>query len=129
MNGVVGMVDLLRRTKLDDDQREMLNTIRESGLSLLALLNDILDISKIEAGKIDLERTVTDPVVLAEQALAAVAPNAAKNDQSLIVQGDAGLPVNLLVDNLRVRQILTNLVGNAIKFSDEATEIVVRLEL
>ena len=49
MNGVVGMVDLLRRTKLDDDQREMLNTIRESGLSLLALLNDILDISKIEA--------------------------------------------------------------------------------
>ena len=58
MNGVVGMVDLLRRTKLDDDQREMLNTIRESGLSLLALLNDILDISKIEAGKIDLERTV-----------------------------------------------------------------------
>ena len=129
MNGVVGMVDLLRRTKLDDDQREMLNTIRESGLSLLALLNDILDISKIEAGKIDLERTATDPVVLAEQALAAVAPNAAKNDQSLIVQGDAGLPVNLLVDNLRVRQILTNLVGNAIKFSDEATEIVVRLEL
>ena len=129
MNGVVGMVDLLRRTKLDDDQREMLNTIRESGLSLLALLNDILDISKIEAGKIELERTVTDPVVLAEQALAVVAPNAAKNDQSLIVQGDAGLPVNLLVDNLRVRQILTNLVGNAIKFSDEATEIVVRLEL
>ena len=49
MNGVVGMVDLLRRTKLDEDQREMLNTIRESGLSLLALLNDILDISKIEA--------------------------------------------------------------------------------
>ena len=129
MNGVVGMVDLLRRTKLDDDQREMLNTIRESGLSLLALLNDILDISKIEAGKIELERTVTDPVVLAEQALAVVAPNAAKNDQSLIVQGDAGLPVNLLVDNLRVRQILTNLVGNAIKFSDETTEIVVRLEL
>lgn len=129
MNGVVGMVDLLRRTKLDDDQREMLNTIRESGLSLLALLNDILDISKIEAGKIELERTVTDPVVLAEQALAVVAPNAAKNNQSLIVQGDAGLPVNLLVDNLRVRQILTNLVGNAIKFSDETTEIVVRLEL
>ena len=85
MNGVVGMVDLLRRTKLDDDQREMLNTIWESGLSLLALLNDILDISKIEAGKIELERTVTDPVVLAEQALAVVAPNAAKNDQSLIV--------------------------------------------
>ncbi len=129
MNGVVGMVDLLRRTKLDDDQREMLNTVRESGLSLLALLNDILDISKIEAGKIELERTVTDPVELAEQALAVVAPNAAKNDQSLIVQGDAALPVNLLVDNLRVRQILTNLVGNAIKFSDEATEIVVRLEL
>jgi len=129
MNGIIGMVDLLRRTQLDDDQKEMLNTIKDSGHSLLALINDILDISKIEAGKIELEKTPSDPIGVVEQALAVVAPNAAKNQQLLIVQGDPTLPINLMIDNLRIRQILTNLVGNAIKFSPIRSEIVVRIDL
>jgi signal transduction histidine kinase len=99
MNGIIGMVDLLRRTQLDDDQKEMLNTIKDSGHSLLALINDILDISKIEAGKIELEKTPSDPIGVVEQALAVVAPNAAKNQQLLIVQGDPTLPINLMIDN------------------------------
>jgi signal transduction histidine kinase len=99
MNGIIGLVDLLRRTQLDDDQKEMLNTIKDSGHSLLALINDILDISKIEAGKIELEKTPSDPIGVVEQALAVVAPNAAKNQQLLIVQGDPTLPINLMIDN------------------------------
>ena len=129
MNGIIGMVDLLRRTQLDDDQKEMLNTISDSGHSLLALINDILDISKIEAGKIELEKSPSDPIGVVEQALAVVATNAAKNQQLLIIQGDPNLPFNLMIDNLRIRQILTNLVGNAIKFSPIRSEIVVRIDL
>ena len=129
MNGIIGMVDLLRRTQLDDDQKEMLNTISDSGHSLLALINDILDISKIEAGKIELEKSPSDPIGVVEQALAVVATNAAKNQQLLIIQGDPNLPFNLMIDNLRIRQILTNLVGNAIKFSPMRSEIVVRIDL
>jgi len=125
MNGVIGMTGLLLDGELDPEQREYAETIRSSGEALLSIINDILDFSKIEAGKLDLElidfdlRSVIEEVavLLAEQAqskglelLTFVRPEAHTR-----VRGDPG----------RFRQILTNLVGNAVKFTAEG-EIVIR---
>ncbi|MDG1114593.1 MAG: ATP-binding protein, partial [Pseudomonadales bacterium] len=129
MNGILGMVDLMKRSPLSEDQKEMVATIQDSGKALLSLINDILDISKIEAGRIELEMTPSDLAEVSESALEVIAANAAKNQQSLILIQDPAVPSNLLLDGLRLRQILVNLVGNAIKFSPLAAEIVVRIEL
>ena len=129
MNGILGMVDLLKREVSDLDHSEMLNTIQNSGMSLLSLINDILDISKIEAGRIDLEIVPSDLGDVAEQALEVIATNASKNEQSLILIVDPQLPRRLMLDGLRLRQIFVNLVGNAIKFSPRRSDIVVRIEL
>ncbi len=128
MNGILGMVDLMKRSTLDENQSEMVKTIQDSGQTLLSLINDILDISKIEAGKVELDLVAADLAEVAEAALEVIAANAAKNEQSLILSFDPNLPSNLLLDPMRLRQILVNLVGNAIKFSPVKTEIVVRLE-
>ncbi|MAU91198.1 MAG: hypothetical protein CBD42_002525 [Gammaproteobacteria bacterium TMED182] len=129
MNGILGIVDLMKRSPLEKDQSEMVKTIQDSGQTLLSLINDILDISKIEAGKIELELVAADLAEVAETALEVIATNAAKNEQSLILSFDPNLPSNLMLDRMRLRQILVNLVGNAIKFSPAKAEIVVRLEL
>ena len=128
MNGILGMVDLMKRSPLSEDQKEMVATIQDSGKALLSLINDILDISKIEAGRIELESLPSDLAEVSESALEVISANAAKHQQSLILIQDSALPSNLLLDGLRLRQILVNLVGNAIKFSPLAAEIVVRIE-
>ncbi|MDB2706502.1 ATP-binding protein [Pseudomonadales bacterium] len=128
MNGILGMVDLMKRSPLSEDQKEMVATIQDSGKALLSLINDILDISKIEAGRIELESLPSDLAEVSESALEVISSNAAKHQQSLILIQDPALPSNLLLDGLRLRQILVNLVGNAIKFSPLAAEIVVRIE-
>ena len=128
MNGILGMVDLMKRSPLSEDQKEMVATIQDSGKALLSLINDILDISKIEAGRIELESLPSDLAEVSESALEVISANAAKHQQSLILIQDPALPSNLLLDGLRLRQILVNLVGNAIKFSPLAAEIVVRIE-
>ncbi|MDA0825096.1 MAG: ATP-binding protein [Proteobacteria bacterium] len=128
MNGILGMVDLMKRSPLSEDQKEMVATIQDSGKALLSLINDILDISKIEAGRIELESLPSDLAEVSESALEVISANAAKHQQSLILIQDTALPSNLLLDGLRLRQILVNLVGNAIKFSPLAAEIVVRIE-
>ncbi|MBT7885893.1 MAG: PAS domain S-box protein, partial [Gammaproteobacteria bacterium] len=128
MNGILGMVDLMKRSPLSEDQKEMVATIQDSGKALLSLINDILDISKIEAGRIELESLPSDLAEVSESALEVISATAAKHQQSLILIQDPALPSNLLLDGLRLRQILVNLVGNAIKFSPLAAEIVVRIE-
>ena len=128
MNGILGMVDLMKRSPLSEDQKEMVATIQDSGKALLSLINDILDISKIEAGRIELESLPSDLAEVSESALEVISATAAKHQQSLILIQDSALPSNLLLDGLRLRQILVNLVGNAIKFSPLAAEIVVRIE-
>ncbi|MDC3342761.1 ATP-binding protein [Pseudomonadales bacterium] len=128
MNGILGMVDLMKRSPLSEDQKEMVATIQDSSKALLSLINDILDISKIEAGRIELESLPSDLAEVSESALEVISANAAKHQQSLILIQDPALPSNLLLDGLRLRQILVNLVGNAIKFSPLAAEIVVRIE-
>ncbi|MBT4888515.1 MAG: response regulator [Rhodospirillales bacterium] len=127
MNGVVGMADLLSQTRLDDDQLIMLNTIRDSGNSLLTVINDILDFSKIEAGKLDIENVPLSLVDVLEGAAATISPNASRKNIQIVSYIDPEIPQNLLGDPVRLRQIIFNLTGNAVKFSDEG-EVIVRAD-
>jgi signal transduction histidine kinase len=117
LNGVLGMADLLLGTKLDAEQRECADTIRCSGHSLLTVLNDILDFSKIEAGKIELECLPCNPRELVGEAIRIVAQSAAQKQLQLTAETDAAVPDLLALDPTRVRQVLLNLLANAIKFT------------
>ena len=118
MNGVLGMVDLLRHTSLDEEQRQMLRTIQDSGQALLTIINDILDISKIEAGKLELEMTEFSMLEVIESTAETLAGTASRKDLALYTLVDPDIGEPLVGDPLRLRQIILNLVGNAIKFSD-----------
>ena len=128
MNGVLGMIDLLRQTELDSDQKQMLQTIRESGQSLLTIVNDILDFSKIEAGKLELENIPLSIVDVMEGSIQTLAVNAAKKGLRLIAYIDPELPQLVDGDPVRLGQIILNLGGNAIKFTDSG-QIVFRADL
>ncbi len=124
MNGILGMADLLAKTNLNSRQQEFLTTIRDSGESLLVLINDILDLSKVESGKIELEQASFEPGNLVEQTLVMFAEMAIKKDIELVSVIDPALPRELIGDMLRIRQVLTNLVGNAVKFTDHGQIVV-----
>ncbi len=129
MNGVLGMLDVLEQTPLDAAQADMLATIRESGRTLLGLIDDILDLSRIESGRLRIESgplSVTEAAEGVADALAAVAERRAVN---LTVFVDPAIPEAVLGDALRLRQLLFNLVGNAIKFSGGARPGRVRLQV
>jgi len=119
LNGVIGMNNLLLRTPLNDEQRAYARTIRASGKSLLALINDILDLSKIEAGRMELELTDFDPMRLADEVIASVQTRAREKGLSLKTVYSPDLPVALLGDAGRLRQVLFNLIGNAVKFTKQ----------
>ena len=116
MNGVIGMADILAQTGLTSTQRRMVSTINSSSLALLSILNDILDFSKIEAGKLDIEQIAT-PLREVVEGVAQLMLNMAQSkdiDISLFI--DPGLPEWIICDPTRLRQILLNLLGNALKF-------------
>ena len=121
LNGVLGMNQLLRQTTLTDQQRGYVQTIRDSGKSLLALIDDILDLSKIEAGRLELSHAVFEPRRMVDEAVAPQAARARKKGLELNVRVDADLPPALLGDAGRIRQVLTNLIGNAIKFTEQGS--------
>ncbi len=127
MNAVIGMTSILAVSRLTPEQREYVGTIRSSGESLLALLNDILDFSKIEAGKLAIEAS---PFVLrqcVEEAVDLLAPQAARKGLKIGCRIDPAVPARIESDATRLRQILVNLLGNAVKFTSSG-EVLVLVE-
>jgi len=124
LNAVIGMSEILAETRLDDDQRDALGTISNSGAHLLGVLNDILDFSKIEAGMLDLDLQVFDLRRCVEDALELVGSKASQKQLDLAVEFAPGTPEGLRSDPQRLRQILVNLISNGVKFT-EAGEVVV----
>ena len=124
MNGVIGMTELLLGTELSGEQRDFAATIRSSAQSLLAVINDILDISKIEAGKLTIERSRFSLRTVIEEVADLFAPRVDQKGLELVVRFPADQPEDMVGDAGRVRQIVTNLVGNALKFTDFGRVVV-----
>ena len=117
MNGVIGVIQLLEMTKLSNEQREYVEIAKSSGFKLVHLLNDILDISKVEAGKLELEFVDFDLQSLISKAISLMSVLADEKGVRIIVSFDHNVPFSLKGDPVRLHQIITNLVGNAIKFT------------
>ena len=128
MNGVVGMTELLARTPLSSTQLRLTETIRSSAGVLLQIVNDLLDLSKIQAGKVQLESLPIDLVPLLEECTALFLGTAATKGIELIVCPPTHDQRRLIGDPLRVRQILMNLIGNAVKFTTQG-EVVVKADI
>jgi len=128
LNGIIGASELLTMTKLDKQQQGYANLIQSSGHTLLALIEDVLDISKIEAGKQTIEIRPFDLHLLISSTIQTFLPQAAKKKLSLTSHVDAGVPFQLCGDELHIRQILINFISNALKFTEKGS-IKVFIEL
>ena len=124
MNGVIGFTTLLRKTELDEEQREYVETIDKSASALLGTINDILDFSKIEAGKLALQDHPFDLRLCVEDVLTLLAPLSYDKGLEIVNLIYSDVPLLLRGDTLRIRQVLTNLVGNAIKFTETGSVVL-----
>ncbi len=124
MNAVIGMTELLLATHLDEEQRGFADVIQASGDGLLRVIDDVLDFSKIESGRLELERRPFDLRDCLESALDVVAARAAEKDLELACLIESDVPPELIGDEARVRQVLINLLNNAVKFTDEGEVVV-----
>ena len=125
LNGILGMADIILDTPLSPDQRRYLRLLKGSGRTLLGLLNDLLDISKIEAGRMDLEEIDYDPIDLVRKVGELMSVKAGDKGVMFTCWMDSALPKLVRGDPARLRQILVNIVGNAIKFTENG---MVRIE-
>ena len=128
MNGIFGMLELLSMTRLDGEQRATLDVVRDSSKAMLRIIDDILDFSKIEAGRLDLRPEVVSLKDVIDEQLRLYSGNASSKGLVMQSSTDARISPALLVDPLRLRQILNNLVANAIKFTGEGS-IEIRADL
>jgi CheY-like chemotaxis protein/nitrogen-specific signal transduction histidine kinase len=126
LNGVLGMAGLLADTVLTEEQHEYVDTIRVSGDALLSVINDILDYSKIESGRMEVESAPFEPMRAIEEALEILGERARGKRLELAADAEDSVPAWVLGDFARLRQVLVNLVGNAVKFTERG-EVVVRL--
>src|SRR5262249_15839601 len=128
MNAILGMTELVLDTPLEEDQRQGLKTVKSAADSLLSIINDLLDFSKIEAGKLELVMADFSLREAAGDTLRALAVGAHKKGLELMYEVEADVPDVLMGDGGRLRQVLLNLAGNAVKFTDEG-EVVVHVEI
>ena len=126
LNGVLGFITLLLDSKLDSTQRRYLSLVNDSARSLLKLLNDILDLSKVEAGQLEVAPTATDLRQIVRHAVRLMAPIAEQKNITLRAKVDPAFPDSAMIDGARFRQILLNILGNALKFTDHGS-VSVRL--
>jgi len=119
MNAVIGFSELLSSLTTDKQQKSYLDSIQTAGKSLLTLINDILDLSKIEAGRLDIQYEVVNPLLIFNELQQIFAIKIAEKNLEFIVDIDKQLPLALSLDEVRLRQVLLNLIGNAIKFTDK----------
>ncbi|MCC8191317.1 MAG: response regulator [Planctomycetes bacterium] len=125
MNGIIGMVDLLSRTRLNEEQREYSDIIKNSASSLLTIINDILDFSKIEAGKMVIEEAPFDLQATSAECLRLLSARAEELGNELVFDFNELVPSRIIGDMIRVRQIILNLVSNAVKFTKNGTVWVI----
>ncbi len=129
MNGILGMTGLLQESRLDDEQNELLRMLRQSSEGLLGVINSVLEVSRIESGGIELEHAAFDPRLEAMRALETLVPTARAKDIQLELRCQSLVGGNRIGDATRFRQILTNLVGNAVKFTQQGSvRILLSLE-
>lgn len=127
LNAIIGTTELMLDTRLDAEQREYLETVQSSSAVLLSIVDDILDVSRIEAGQMQLQSTVLDVRELVKDAARMLHVQAAAKGLDLFYEIAPSLPLRLIGDPARLQQILVNLVGNAIKFTEKG-EIVITVE-
>uniref|UniRef100_UPI00240780D1 histidine kinase dimerization/phospho-acceptor domain-containing protein n=1 Tax=Xanthomonas vesicatoria TaxID=56460 RepID=UPI00240780D1 len=124
MNGVLGMAELLWKTDLDTKQKTFADIIVKSGNALLTIINDILDFSKIDAGQLMLDPIPFDLAEAIEDVATLVSTRAKEKDLEMIVRFAPGLKRRFVGDGGRIRQIVTNLMGNAVKFTEKGHVLV-----
>jgi len=127
MNGVIGMVDLLSQTQLNPEQMNFVQTIKRSSETLLTILNDILDLSKIEAGKMKIQSHVTEVKSIFEKVLNLFSQQAKQKSIDLSFKIDNEIPSHLKIDETRIIQIVSNLTSNALKFTEKGGKVLLHI--
>lgn len=128
LNGIVGFTDLLKSTKLDEEQKEFINIVEKSSENLLNIINNILDLSKIESNKTELDMIIFDPIIEFENAVETYGIRASEKNIELDFFLDPNINKKLLGDAVKLKEVLINLLSNAIKFTDLGGKIKVEIK-